>query len=188
MTDIDWSKEIETDEDNPRPVRVLATDGPSPGHPVVVICADAVRSFSLEGKPWSGGNIRLRNVKPKPVLHERWVNLYDGGWMKSHTTKQGADKAASVTRVECRRIAWMSDGSPVPGDDAGWAMADHIKALEDTINCRDEEIRNLKGVIAQYMDRNSELLEVLGRVTVAMPGDESIDAWTMRTNQKTNDD
>jgi hypothetical protein len=56
--------------------------------------------------------------KPEPVLREAWVNLYPRGLDGTFGSKAFADEHADDrNRIECRRIAWMSDGSPVPGGD-----------------------------------------------------------------------
>lgn len=100
--DIDWTKPVETDEENPRPVRI---------------------AFDSDGVPWFGvaGDddriplYRIRNVVPKPVSYSTWVNLYADGFANAWPTKFDADEGALSNRVECRRIVWNSDGSPVYG-------------------------------------------------------------------------
>lgn len=60
----------------------------------------------------------LAPPKPEPVLREAWANLYHEFISRAYDTQFDADASASDERVECRRIAWMSDGSPVPGEEA----------------------------------------------------------------------
>lgn len=83
---IDWTKPVETDEEDPRPVRVLCTDRPMSFSVVVMldtglVCAgnhDSTAFIFLGG----AGTVHLRNVRPKPVKREGWVNMYarDGHW------------------------------------------------------------------------------------------------------------
>lgn len=76
---IDWTKPVETDEDKPRSVRVLATDmgGSHPvavayiGNPPMLAC------YTDCGQGWhadiSARYLKpLRNVRPKPVKREGW--------------------------------------------------------------------------------------------------------------------
>jgi hypothetical protein len=122
MTDIDWTKPVETDEDPPRPVRVLCTDFKAKGFPTM--CAvdygdyEMHALFSNEG--WDTQKVmRLRNVapKPEPVLLEAWVNCYAPDNIIGHATREEADrKGRPEARKACLRVAWMSDGSPVPGE------------------------------------------------------------------------
>ncbi len=127
MAAIDWTKPVETSETPPRPVRVLATDIDNSGFPVVVALNYAYRHdaaplckavcYSLGGVAWKEEGPRLRNVappKPEPVLFEAWVNLYaDGVTGAPCRSCEEVEAMANPGRVECRRIAWMSDGSPV---------------------------------------------------------------------------
>ncbi|CUW38814.1 protein of unknown function [Magnetospirillum sp. XM-1] len=122
---IDWSKEIETTEDPPRPVRVLATDGKF-RLPVIVEFPDGnVYFYDLNGEACPTALPALRSVppKPKPVLMEGWVKLYanDGQWPSASSSvfTSEDDARESVTMREplaiCK-VAWMSDGSPVPSE------------------------------------------------------------------------
>ncbi len=63
------------------------------------------------------GKLGLRNVappRPEPVQHEVWISLYANGG--TVTLTNNAHPALGYEPVQCRRIAWMSDGSP-PGED-----------------------------------------------------------------------
>lgn len=89
---IDWTKPVITDEDPPRPVRVLATDLLGP-YPIAIHIAMAagvymLAPFTADGRnPYS--SVRLRNVteaKPEPVSTavpsktcDVCSNLTDGG-------------------------------------------------------------------------------------------------------------
>ena len=140
---IDWTQPVETTEDPPRPVRVLATDFKLKGFPY--LCAvdygdyEAFALFSAEGwDTWR--RTRLRNVappKPEPVLLEGWVNLYSDQNIKGtmQPSKRSADDVAREGRVECRRVAWMSDGSPVP---ASPEQFDQMREMAKLIRERDE--------------------------------------------------
>lgn len=77
---IDWNKPVETDELNPRPVRVLATDmGGS--HPVAVAYLGnppTLANYTDCGQGWSADISAkylkpLRNVQPKQVKREGWM-------------------------------------------------------------------------------------------------------------------
>lgn len=84
---VDWSKSLETDCENPVPARVLTVDGYGPYHIAVwVDLWGAPLAFNFQGechpdmhKALPGAEkIRLRNVRPKPVKREGWVNVYGG--------------------------------------------------------------------------------------------------------------
>ena len=123
---IDWTQPIETTETPPRPVRVLATDLPG-DNPVAVFDGFAIRRYMADGTRFSEGPL-LRNTpppkpEPEPVLREGWVNLYedgdcDGPWPNKGTAEDMQGEGVNAPFVECRNIVWMSDGSPVPGEDA----------------------------------------------------------------------
>ncbi len=65
---IDWTQPIETTETPPRPVRVLATDGPCAKFPVIAVVGNAFhREFSLDGRQDETAHViplSLRNVAP----------------------------------------------------------------------------------------------------------------------------
>jgi hypothetical protein len=92
-----------------------------------------------------------RNVappKPEPVLREAWINLGPDGWQsRTPTSREEADKIAHETRVECRRIAWMSDGSPVPGEDDYVGMMGKIAMLEQQRDSLKAEIARMRPVV-----------------------------------------
>jgi hypothetical protein len=126
MTNIDWTKPVETTEDPPRPVQVLfdADGRPKAAHIDDNPAHSSFNLFTIErGANATRGmySIPLRNVeppKPEPVLREAWINLYPRGLDGTFGSKAFADEQADDrTRIECRRIAWMSDGSLVPGGD-----------------------------------------------------------------------
>ena len=84
----------------------------------------------------------LRNVQPpKPVLMERWVNLYRTRMSSGFETEERATAVADHCdggRVECRRITWMSDGSPVPGWEQGSSLfAEYTKLSAERDKWRD---------------------------------------------------
>ena len=112
MTTIDWTKPVETDEDPPRPVRVLCTD--FKGHRSPYLCAidcgefEMFMLFNSQGVA-EGGVTRLRNVQPKHsiVMEKRWVNVYpDNIYRANYETKRLADHAATSDRVGCLEIDW----------------------------------------------------------------------------------
>jgi hypothetical protein len=85
------------------------------GHKLAYITADGRVPYS---------NISLRNVAPKPLLHERWVALWGDGEYSSFFASYDAckDSHKYADEAEIRRIVWNSDGSPVVSDapDAPW--------------------------------------------------------------------
>ena len=112
---IDWTKPVETDEDPPRPVRVLFTDS---GLAYATEVDGILWHLDINGNPrchdTDGRPITLRNVPAKPVRHEAWVNLYGNGAMTKHHDKADAELfGVEPGRVECRHLVWNSDGSPV---------------------------------------------------------------------------
>lgn len=112
---IDWTQPVETTETPPRPVRVLATNVGEICPVVIGLPDGSVVRFRLDGTPYCTP-LTLRNVPVKPVLHERWVNLYDTYAGSLYYSEKRANSEAGKGRVECRRIAWNSDGSPVEDD------------------------------------------------------------------------
>jgi hypothetical protein len=113
---IDWTKPVETDEENPRPVRVLATDFKAKGFPYM--CAvdygdyENHGIFSAEG--WDTQRVmRLRNVRPKKVKREGWVNVckYSHPITGYHAeniycTKEEAVKRHSSYTIDTIHIEW----------------------------------------------------------------------------------
>lgn len=116
---IDWTQPVETTEDPPRPVRVLATDA-GEQYPIVALISREPILFTKDGHEWPDGcGITLRNVpppKPEPVLHERWATVWgDGAFYGPFKSRPVEELNGSKTI----RIAWMSDGSPVPSEASG---------------------------------------------------------------------
>ena len=119
---IDWTKPVETTEDPPRPVRVLETDHPGK-YPVIVSVPNPLiggwsfADIGLDGTRPNLG-VTLRNVpppKPDPVLHVKWCLLEIDGTLLDYEDEAEARSYQDDKTAECRRIAWMSDGSPVEG-------------------------------------------------------------------------
>lgn len=101
---IDWSKPIQTDEDDPRSARVLCTDYVSPhGLPVVAAVMSAngtenLWSCSLDGSV-VGDAWRFRNV-PEKLSREVWVNLYQD-CAYGYSSRKVADVNRSDNRLAC---------------------------------------------------------------------------------------
>jgi hypothetical protein len=120
---IDWTQPIETTETPPRPVRVLATDRIGICPIVVMFENGDIVAVPLNG--CGANNLRLRNVappKPEPVLMERWINLYSNLSGIAPALFRSESQALEIGRqweefIRPHRLAWMSDGSPVPGGD-----------------------------------------------------------------------
>jgi hypothetical protein len=149
---IDWTQPVETDETPPRPVRVLCTDLDNDRGPVIAALYDpahgceAVHSFLGSGDHVLG-RFAIRNVAPKPVVEmfERWVNLYPNGSSGViHSRKEDADNTTrGGRRIDCRRIVWNSDGSPVEDDLLAEYKADrdHWKAKAEVLQAEIERQR-----------------------------------------------
>lgn len=188
MTTIDWTKPVETTEDPPRLVTVLYALGNDTPYGFVVFNitrehADEFWIMTDENRP------TLRNVappKPKPeaVRQEGWVKLYaqDGQWptTSSSVFTSEDDARESVTMREplavCK-VAWMSDGSPVPGEDNYWRdyagkMADAADRAEEDNNSlkaeRDSAVydfRQAMEIVRQYAIEMKELKAEIVRMT-----------------------
>lgn len=139
---IRWDLPVETTETPPRPVRVLATDLAHTLRIAVAIEGMGTQVYPCrEDGAVCGTFLSLRNVPAKPVRHEAWVNLYSCGLIGSlYANSKDADAAAAAypDRVECRRIAWNSDGSPVEGDriaeykaDRDWLSQKYSEMITD---------------------------------------------------------
>lgn len=114
---IRWDLPVETTETPPRPVRVLFDkDGAFAG--AVYIYDDLHTVHGVRACRPGYDSITLRNVappKPEPVLREAFIHLYaDGGVAVTYV------RSSAAPAVEVRHEKWMSDGSPVPGEDAAW--------------------------------------------------------------------
>lgn len=126
MSEINWTKPVETDEENPRPVRVLFN-----------------KEGDLEGCRVDGGEfdfytitrnhqhgvwyadhgtetIPLRNVRPKKVKREGWVNVFESKYwgdvgrlakgIYSSEDKAKADVVAGEFRfLTTIRIEWEEE-------------------------------------------------------------------------------
>ena len=160
MTNIDWTKPVETDEDPPRPVRVLGEiTGQANRHIIAIyrrgVAVEVLYQVNDRGEVQGAGGLILRNVapKPEPVLREAWINLYPRGLDGTFGSKAFADEHADDrNRLECRRITWMSDGSPVPGEmDPVRLSLDNIKLRTDLDRLRQEQEKT-EARIAEFHD------------------------------------
>jgi hypothetical protein len=111
---IDWTQPIETTETPPRRVRVLFDkDGAFAGAVYIYDDLHTVRGVRACRPGYD--SIPLRNVappEPGPVLREAFLHLYaDGGVAVTYV------RTSAAPAVEVRHEKWMSDGSPVPGED-----------------------------------------------------------------------
>lgn len=187
---IDWDSPhgVEADETPPRPVRVLFDKNNTP-------CGFLLdgRFYGIYGTPEGHG---LRNVAPKPVRHEAWVNLYASGVSGSHSTRKASDELSSKgwhPFVECRHIVWNSDGSPVSGADAGpeyWmnrftemtadrdAWERQCQEWAATATKQVEEIDRLKAELAQEKRNVLTLVKTVARQEEAA---RSHNQWLDRT-------
>lgn len=108
---IDFTKPVETVTG--LPVEVVFTDGRDKEYPVAAYIGDRLNPdrFTAEGKYYSNSTSDndLRNVAPKPLEAEIYVNVYknnDGGlrMADNHPTRKIADNRASLNRVGCIKI------------------------------------------------------------------------------------
>ena len=136
---LDWSKEIETTEDPPRPVRVLFDP------------RGVASAADMDGQLWwvtvdgdaiyrvGGGQINLRNVappKPVPVLLEAWVVWTNDGRIDiAYSREASAKERVKSWGGVYARAAAMSNGSPVP---ASPEQFDQMREMAKLIQDRDE--------------------------------------------------
>lgn len=139
MKTIDWTKPVEAKINGKyRPAMMLYELGnDAPYCFAVTVIANITAMFSMNDPEAK----TLRNVappKPKPVLLEGWLNLYQDKSLKGTlcATKREADDVAREDRVECRRIAWMSDGSPVEEDPVRYGVCE--TCVEKAVKSADE--------------------------------------------------
>ena len=114
---IDFTKEVETCDDPPRPVRILCTDRPGPFPVVGLIDGSNLQTWGADGNYGSNSPMNLRNVPEKPPIKwvKAWVNVYPNtGLNIPNQTKEAADKLCSNIRVACIEIDW-----PVYDEEAG---------------------------------------------------------------------
>lgn len=120
MTQIDWTKPVETDENPPRPVRVLATDGPCAKFPVIAVVGNAFhREFSRDGLQDEASHViplRLRNVAPKlvPVEADRdhWKAKAEALQVEVHQLSSAGlivEMKAEVKRLAAENEALQAD-------------------------------------------------------------------------------
>jgi hypothetical protein len=169
---IDWTKPVETTEDPPRPVRVLSPHGPDEHYPIVFAIEGcrgieiAKRNGEVLGEP----PMHLRNVappKPEPVLREAWVNCYDPKRFDPgvHPTKDAAERYARSWREACLKVAWMSDGSPVPGED------DPLRyGVCET--CVEKAVKRCDELVAERDASKAELSAAIDRIQDMLAGDD----------------
>lgn len=110
---IDFSKPLETGDG--RPV-VLVTATGRGDYPVLAYVGDqpTVTSFTKDGKYYTGTNtpaLDLRNVPPKPLERELYVNINKTGDFltngRMYVSRREADHSASSSRVGCMKITMV---------------------------------------------------------------------------------
>jgi len=94
--------------------------------------------------------------KPEPVLREAWVSLYEDGCCYANLQEVNA---SGNGRVECRHIVWMSDGSPVPGEDDYVGMTGKIAMLEKQLDRLRQEHEKAEMRIANMKTEFHDSLE-----------------------------
>lgn len=126
MTAIDWTKPVETDEENPRPVTILFdkdgrpdaaridNNASSPSLNLFALQHVGSTAYATRGMY----SIPLRNVAPKTVKREAWINVYkikecmsNGSWYTyevadMYDTKEEALKARISYTVATIHIEW----------------------------------------------------------------------------------
>lgn len=156
---IDWTKPVETVEDPPRPVRVLATDLPPPRTVALAIEGASPPVHAIQADYTVVNGFQLRNVPAKPVLHERWVNLYDTYSGSLYCSEKRANSEAGKDRVECRRIVWNSDGSPVERDYDDAMEITALRKERDDWKARAEALQASRDEARQQRDDASRLID-----------------------------
>lgn len=91
---------------------------------------------------------RLRNVAPKPVRHEAWINLYADGQACAWGLLEDATTAARADRVECLRIVWHSDGSPVAEDCTGHGIPFEAYGRQADEEGWEDQLRNSAALVS----------------------------------------
>lgn len=199
---IDWTKPVETTETPPRPVRGLFDKDGTPTHVEIgeYVYTLSTGKQTLIQAP----GITLRNVappkpcptctnkpcvndgrfsesacfgfkppKPEPVLNERWVNLHRDFVGYTWSSRELADWHAG-DRVECRRIAWMSDGSPVPGED----KTAEYKADRDWLSQKYQDMIAERDILkAEIAHRDRWLADARAEVLRMKPVVDAAVAW-----------
>ena len=168
---IDWTQPCETTEDPPRPVRVLCNGGD------VEACILGGELWWIDPSNelcWRQGdnddgdyvNITLRNVappKPEPVLIERWATVWgDGAFYGPFKSRPLAELRGS----QVIRLAWMSDGSPVP---ASPAQFDHMREMAKMIQERDEWKANAEEALSLLRMANDRVEALQDEVACMKP-------------------
>ncbi len=172
-TKIDYTKPVETDTTPPRPVRIAKSFywGDEKVH-LVEMPDGLPLIFTDHGKNAPLG-LSLRNVpppKPEPVRYEVWISLYANGGTAT-TLTNNTHPALGYEPVHCRRIAWMSDGSPVPGEDdpvrygvCETCVEKAVKRCDELVAERDAlkaELARMKAEAADYVRRMTAERDVL---------------------------
>jgi len=88
-------------------VKILTTSRVG-DYPVIALIGEEERieTFSKTGQCCIGviDNDDLFEVKPR-IKQEAWMNIYQGGYLpKPHSSKEKADKNASITRIACVKV------------------------------------------------------------------------------------
>jgi hypothetical protein len=104
---IDWTKPVETDDHNHLPVEILFDKDKVPRY--VEINGAPYHLDTDEAVCWSYSSVlMLRNVRPKKVKREGWVNVYPGCNMgyKVWPSEDIAKVVATTGCVATTRIEW----------------------------------------------------------------------------------
>lgn len=125
MPNIDWTKPVQ--DHTGRIYTILTTERPYEYAPIVAMRDDGLvvlaamdgtaRTVSArQACPESDvGSLVLRNVQPKPVRREGWINVYPHSWSepsrKIWRTVADADVAAADARIACVKIEWEEPGN-----------------------------------------------------------------------------
>lgn len=162
--DIDWTKDVEGEfGDTRRRLYPLKNDLGD-----VVAVDDLTRVWRLDSPDCP----RVRNVAPKPVRHEVWVNLYRDGSARTagrtekdaiHVNAQMYGHMQDDGCIDRRRIVWHSDGSPVLDEDQQkivLLLSSKTVEVESLKQERDE----LKAECEQWKEKAEKALDLLTRV------------------------
>ena len=83
------------------PASLLCVDGCGKYPVVVLLDHGSTLTFLSDGRPYTGGDVLLIEVKPS-----KWVNIYEKGYSAIHYSRASADEWAepqnsSRTRIAC---------------------------------------------------------------------------------------
>lgn len=104
---IDFSKKIVTRDG--RSVQIILLKGRSRTYPIAAYIGDDenLSFFTSEGKFWDDSIESpedLMNIKENVNVGVRYFNVYEGGGLCEHRSRQEADSSSSDGRISCIKV------------------------------------------------------------------------------------